>query len=140
MITATPSPASTDTGQQKRDRHYITPLESIVHDADNASLMPLIPGNTRRLLDIDCVTGLSGARVKAEIKACEVVGITISDAEAQAAADRLDTVLVRDLIREGLSDLGLFDCVVCSHALGYFHDQFRILSEIRGVLAPGGIF
>lgn len=117
----------------------IAPLESIVHDAENESLLPLIPEETRRLLDVGCGSGVLGARIKAARERCEVVGVTISDAEANACVGRLDQVVVRDLTKDGLGDLGRFDCVVCSHALGYFHDLPRILREISGVLEPDGV-
>jgi SAM-dependent methyltransferase len=116
------------------------PLESIVHEALNDAVVPLIPTSARRLLDIGCGTGVLGALIKRERPGCAVVGVTISDDEAQECVGRLDEVHVRDLTREGLADFGTFDSVVCSHALGYFHDLPRILGEIRSVLTPDGVF
>ncbi|MES2463397.1 MAG: methyltransferase, partial [Armatimonadota bacterium] len=85
---------------------HIAPIESIVHDSDNESIMPFIPAKTRRVLDIGCGSGLLGARIKASHTGCEVVGITISDAEASACKGRIDAVIIRDLTKEGLTDLG----------------------------------
>lgn len=114
-------------------------MEQMVHDAVNEPVLPLIPSTVRRVLDIGCGSGVLGERIKQEHPGCHVVGITLSPAEAQACAGRLDTVYIRDLQTENFRDLGQFDCIVCSHTLGYFADTQRLLGEIKATLTSEGV-
>jgi 2-polyprenyl-3-methyl-5-hydroxy-6-metoxy-1,4-benzoquinol methylase len=110
----------------------------MVFEAVNRRLLPYVPATARRLLDIGCGTGTLG-RVLKESREIEVVGVTYSAEEANRARTVLDQVVERDLNGFDPSDLGRFDCIVCSHVLGcvYFPDQ--VLRSLRSQLADDGI-
>lgn len=109
-----------------------------VYEAINHPVLRRVPRGARRVLDLGCGTGALGRELKAR-QACEVVGVTHSAEEAEAAAGRLDEVLVRDL--DGLDPRGLgeFDCVVCSHVLEHLCQPEKLLASLRACLSPGGV-
>lgn len=96
-----------------------------------------VPRSTKRLLDVGCGTGALGLKIKAEM-ACEVVGITYSEAEAALARARLDDVVVCDLNNLELHEMDGFDCIVCSHVLEHLCQPEQLLTRLRRLLSPDG--
>lgn len=104
----------------------------------NQFVLSRIPKNTRRLLDIGCGTGWLGREIKQK-SGCYVVGITISEEEAAIAAQRLDRVIRCDLNNFDPSELGKFDCIVCSHILEHLYRPQDFLRRLRNNLIPDGV-
>jgi 2-polyprenyl-3-methyl-5-hydroxy-6-metoxy-1,4-benzoquinol methylase len=104
----------------------------------NQPVLSLVPGNTRRLLDLGCGNGWLGREVKKKGD-CYVVGITISPEEEAMAAQHLDRVIVCDLNNFDLSKLGEFDCIVCSHILEHLYQPQELLKRLRNNLTLDGV-
>lgn len=104
----------------------------------NQFVLSRIPGNTKRLLDIGCGSGWLGREIKQK-NDCYVVGITISEEEAALASQRLDRVIRCDLNNFDPSELGKFDCIVCSHILEHLYQPQDFLRRLRNNLIPEGV-
>jgi SAM-dependent methyltransferase len=109
----------------------------ILHRALNEQVLGLVSTTAKRVLDLGCGTGALGGALKKR-QSTEVVGVTISTAEAELAGAVLDRALVEDLNAFNPSELGTFDCIVCSHVLGYLYAPDQFLRSVRGMLEPEG--
>jgi SAM-dependent methyltransferase len=109
-------------------------VEDIVHLNYHAAIVPRVPAEARRILDLGCGSGTLGAAIKERLPLCEVTGITISPGEGEECAKRLDQVLVRDLREYDFRELGDFDCVICSGILGYFLQPEHLLRKAADCL------
>jgi SAM-dependent methyltransferase len=110
----------------------------MIYQSINQAVFERIPSGTRSLLDVGCGGGVFGAAVKSA-RACTVVGVTYSEAEAVQARERLDRVEVADLNDFEPRSLGTFDCIVCSHVLEHMQDPQQVLSRLLACVAPGGM-
>lgn len=102
----------------------------------NEAVLRLVPEAARRILDVGCGAGDNAARLRRPNR--EIVGVTLSESEAELAREHCSRVLVTNL-EQGLSLAGeTFDAVVCSHVLEHICFPDRLLRDIRQALAPGG--
>lgn len=113
-------------------------VEELIYGAVNVDVLARVPSGAARVLDVGCGTGALGRVVKERV-GCELVGLTHSQAEAEAASAHLDRVLVCDLNEFEPDGLGRFDCVICSHVLEHLYRPERLLKSLKENLAPGGI-
>ena len=109
-----------------------------MYQAINDSVLLQIPKTAKRILDIGCGSGNLGREIKSKIN-CEIIGITYSQLEANHAASYLNQVLVRDLNSFEPSELGKFDCIICSHILEHLYQPNELLVKLRNTLTPDGI-
>lgn len=110
----------------------------MIYEAVNQPVRLRVPKTAKRVLDIGCGSGSLGRHIKQDIN-CEVVGVTYSESEAALAAKFLDRVLVRDLNNFDTSEVGYFDCVICSHVLEHLYHPQELLNRIRDRLTLDGI-
>jgi 2-polyprenyl-3-methyl-5-hydroxy-6-metoxy-1,4-benzoquinol methylase len=100
-------------------------------------LAEVTPGS--RVLDVGCASGYLAAEATA--RGCTVVGFERDPAAAALAEAWCAEVIVGDL--ESDADLAAlprgFDAVVIGDVLEHLTDPWRVLRELRGVLAPGGV-
>lgn len=109
----------------------------LVYGALNGPVLAEIPLAAKRVLDVGCGDGTLGRHLKAR-QPVEVVGLTYSGGESLLARQILDQVVVCDLNNFDPTELGQFDCIVCSHVLEHLLWPDRFLQSVRSVLAPGG--
>jgi SAM-dependent methyltransferase len=96
-----------------------------------------IPKDARRVLDLGCATGTTGAALKAR-QPVEVVGVEREPEYAREAARRLDTVLTADVEGCDPAELGTFDALIAADILEHLVDPWAALRRYARQLRPGG--
>lgn len=110
----------------------------MAYDSINPAVLAAVPPGVKAVLDLGCGGGSLGAELKAR-HGCAVTGVTFDPEEAVVAEKRLDRVVTADLNDCPFTDLGRFDCVVCSHVLEHLYRPDRVLARVRACLNPGGV-
>jgi SAM-dependent methyltransferase len=93
-----------------------------------------VPATARRVLDLGCATGTTGAALKRR-QPCEVVGIELEPEYAREAAGRLDRVLAEDV--ETAEPEGRFDVLIAADILEHLRDPWTALRRYAQRLEPG---
>src|SRR3954463_12326826 len=96
-----------------------------------------VPRSARRVLDLGCATGTTGAALKAR-QGAEVVGVEREPDYAREAQARLDRVIVADVERLDASGLGRFDALIAADVLEHLVDPWAALRRYAALLEPGG--
>jgi SAM-dependent methyltransferase len=131
-----PSPATADpvgsSGSSVEGRVY--------HNEGNAPVVALIDANVRLLLDVGCGAGDNAELIRLRLPACEVHGVTHSEAECAIARHRMTTCSVWDIEGEIPPDIGLmrFDTILFSHVLEHVRNPDRVLVKFMALLKDGG--
>lgn len=110
----------------------------MIYKAVNKAVYSQIPKSVNRVLDIGCGSGQLGKKIKETIK-CEFIGVTYSESEAKLASKYLDQVLIQDINYFDTSDLGIFDCIICSHVLEHLYNPSAFLVKLKKNLSQAGI-
>jgi 2-polyprenyl-3-methyl-5-hydroxy-6-metoxy-1,4-benzoquinol methylase len=102
-------------------------------------VLPFIPKDAKRILDVGCGEGGFGFTLKQRLGA-EVWGIEYVPAAAEAARQRLDRVLVGDVMQrlEQLPDRH-FDCITFTDVLEHLVDPYQVLLAIKQKLSSRGV-
>jgi methionine biosynthesis protein MetW len=93
-----------------------------------------VPRTARRVLDLGCATGTTGAALKAR-QDVEVVGVELEPEYAREAATRLDQVLNADV--EQAAPDGRFDVLIAADILEHLTDPWATLRRYTELLEPG---
>ncbi|HIK58846.1 MAG: class I SAM-dependent methyltransferase [Verrucomicrobiales bacterium] len=101
-------------------------------------ILPFVPKNVTRVLDVGCGSGVFGEILKAERDA-EVWGVEISQSNAEKAMERLDKILIGD-IENGTISLPKkhFDCIIFNDVLEHLKSPWNVLEALRENLRDGG--
>ena len=111
------------------------------YDNVNRSLLDLIDGTPRRVLELGCATGSCGQVLKERFPGLSVVGVDANRAAATAAQARLDKVICGriediDFAAEGIAPRE-FDMVIAADILEHLVNPWRLLERLHQWLAPG---
>src|ERR1700755_1930655 len=93
-----------------------------------------VPPGARRVLDLGCATGTTGAALK-QRQDVEVVGVELEPEYAREAATRLDHVLVGDVATAGPP--GRCDTLIAADILEHLPDPWGALRRYTALLEPG---
>ncbi len=102
-------------------------------------MLPYIPPQIKRLLDLGCNKGAFGYLIKLLFGA-EVWGIDLDKDFGALAQKKLDKVIIGD-INVVMSDLPdhYFDCISCNDVLEHLVDPYSVLTKLKSKLTPEGV-
>jgi SAM-dependent methyltransferase len=95
-----------------------------------------VPASARRVLDLGCATGTTGAALK-ERQEVEVTGIEIEPEYAREAEGRLDRVICGDVAHPPADLEGPFDALIAADILEHLPDPWAALRTYTAMLEPG---
>jgi 2-polyprenyl-3-methyl-5-hydroxy-6-metoxy-1,4-benzoquinol methylase len=101
-------------------------------------ILPYIPQDIEKVLDVGCARGLLGEIIKKE-RGCKVYGIEMSEETAQIARTRLDEVFCVNVEEAPLPFKEDLDVIIFADILEHLIDPWRVLERSREWLKPGGI-
>jgi 2-polyprenyl-3-methyl-5-hydroxy-6-metoxy-1,4-benzoquinol methylase len=106
-----------------------------------SELIPLVPFDARRILEIGCAEGgfaraLRLARPKSPL---EIVGVELCESAAEEAATVLDRVIVGNVERMDLPYEDYFDCIMFADVLEHLVDPWRMLRRAKNLLRRDGV-
>ncbi len=115
-------------------------LQRVVYrPAQDEVIAALRTGQSRRVADIACGTGILASRIADELLPDEVYGVDMSDGMLAQARRRSSSVFWKKGPAEQLPFAdGFLDAIVTTSAFHFF-DQPAALREFHRVLAPGGL-
>jgi 2-polyprenyl-3-methyl-5-hydroxy-6-metoxy-1,4-benzoquinol methylase len=122
-----------------RSRNY----EHKTHDyfqVTQETVADFISGQDKCVLEIGCGEGYTGAYLKKIGKAKEVHGVELVPEVAQAAQNRLDSVIIGDLEVIDLPfERGYFDYVIATETLEHLATPENVLKRIKPMLKQDGV-
>lgn len=111
-------------------------IEQVYRNAGNNELLALVPKTAHRVLDVGCGAG-DNARILTQA-GHEVVGVTLSPAEAQSAARYCRRVEIVDLEHDRMPfEEGSFDLLLMSHVLEHVRDPAAVLDTLSPLIPLG---
>jgi SAM-dependent methyltransferase len=119
---------------------YLERVFRATEEENRRAILRLLPSQVGgSLLDLGTSTGEFTAKVAARLGATRIAGVELIDEHARVARARGIEIVSADL-DEGLPFAdGEFDTVHANQVVEHVRRTDRFLSEIRRVLAPGGI-
>lgn len=100
-------------------------------------MLPFVPKDAIRVLDVGCGRGAFGRLLKHQ-RALEVIGVELDDQSAMFARQALDKVYCVSVDSFDFQGDGLFDCIVFNDVLEHLEDPWSVLSRAKLALSPGG--
>lgn len=109
------------------------------YQSDRRGLLPLIPRQGSKLLDIGCGEGAFALMLKNELGYTEIWGMEMDEKAARSAASRLTRVLDGDAVAR-LDELpdGYFDLICMNDFLEHIIWPEEFLIRLRAKLSPEG--
>lgn len=102
-------------------------------------MLNYVPKDAKRVLDIGCGKGIFSQLLK-ENTGAETWGVEMDKESAQLAANRMDKVLVGDIMTllEEIPD-NYFDCLVFNDVLEHLSDPNMLLEKMKNKLSDDGV-
>jgi methionine biosynthesis protein MetW len=107
---------------------------AVAYERARPEILEHVPRTARRVLDLGCATGTTGAALKQRQDA-EVVGVEVEPEYAREAATRLDHVITADA--ETAEPDGRFDTLIAADVLEHLRDPWSTLRRYTALLEPG---
>ena len=102
-----------------------------------AEMLPFVPDNCHRLLDVGCGAGAFGASLK-QARQIEVWGVELVSSVAEKARTKLDRVITGPFAPETELPACAFDCVVFNDVLEHMIAPEQALRFAKTLLTSGG--
>jgi len=102
-------------------------------------ILPLLPGSSKRVLELGCGEGATLEWLK-HIQYCEEVwGIELTNAAAQVAKHRADQIIVADIEKDSVClPNNYFDLILCLDVFEHLEDPWRVINMLVTWLRPQG--
>ncbi len=113
----------------------------VSYTAIRSEIVNLVPGESRRILDVGCSNGTLGKHLKTMLAGRKVFGIEFDQSFAEVASCHLDGVVNADLNTMDWPTVlpdQIFDCMIFADVLEHLVDPKRTLSLALERLTPGG--
>src|SRR3954470_18508183 len=94
-----------------------------------------VAAGARRVLDLGCATGATGAALK-QRQTAHVTGIELEPAYAEEARTRLDEVITGDVVHA--QPPGTYDTLIAADILEHLRDPWTTLRRYAQLLEPDG--
>jgi len=106
-----------------------------------SDLIPLVPSNASRILEIGCAEGglARSLRLARPASKLEIVGVELFESAAEKAAAVLDRVIVGNVEQIDLPYENYFDCVIFADVLEHLVDPWRMLRRAKTLLRRDGV-
>lgn len=98
-------------------------------------ILPLLPRTAGRVLEVGCGRGRTAEMVGKQL-GCPVTGVELNPEVAREAAERIDRVIVGDIMEVEIDDS--FDVIIATEVLEHVQETEAFLRRMKGLLAPGG--
>src|ERR1700754_1395192 len=115
-------------------REGVREARAAAYERARPEILVHVPATARRVLDLGCATGTTGAALKQRQDA-HVTGIEIEPEYAQEARTRLDAVINGDVAAPP-PDLGTFDTLIAADILEHLIDPWTTLTAYTRHLEP----
>jgi 2-polyprenyl-3-methyl-5-hydroxy-6-metoxy-1,4-benzoquinol methylase len=121
-------------------------LEQLAYEAKAADyfryprpeMVPFVPANCRRMLDVGCADGAFGEALK-KTREIEIWGVEPTKSAAATAKVKLDRVVEGVFDRQTVLPPKSFDCILFNDVLEHMFAPELALRYARELLTPGGV-
>lgn len=111
------------------------------YDNERAEILPHLPADCSRVLDIGCGEGRVAASIARERDVKWLGGVELVPDAATEAATRLDRVwtgMIEDADLEAEIEPGSLNVILCLDVLEHLVDPWSVVQRLSPLLAPGG--
>jgi len=116
-------------------RSEVRAARAAAYERARPEILIHVPLSARRVLDLGCATGTTGAALK-QRQPAHVTGIELESAYADEARARLDEVITGDV--ETAEPEGTFDTLIAADVLEHLKDPWSALRRYARLLEPDG--
>ena len=107
-------------------------------DNPRVEMLPFIPSDVTRVLDMGCGSGAFGALLKRS-RVVEVIGVEVFSDAAERARNVLDHVVIQNMETDELElPHGYFDCITYNDVIEHLCDPWMTVRKLSKFLRPGG--